>query len=173
MPRASHAIRPSISALVSATVVAVPLGLIAGCAEKPIEHTVKKVPTENATHEKPAAESQAGAFATMKAKVEKELSASLDKLDAEIQELKAKSANLKADAQARLDKAVAELAAKQKAARQKLDELKTSSAESWERLEHGAKAAWEELERAVKEAMKEPVKEPAGERAAADQPRRL
>lgn len=169
MPRASHVFWSTIPTLVAAAAMAVPLGLVTGCAEKPIEHTVKKVPIENAAHEKPAAESQAGAFATMKEKVEKELKASLDKLDAEVQELKAKSENLKADARARLDKAMAELAAKQKAARQKLDELKNASAETWERLEHGAKAAWEELERAVKEAMKEP----AGERAAADQPRRL
>lgn len=169
MSRTSHALRSTIPTLVAAAAVAVPLGLIAGCAEKPIEHTVKKVPIENATHEKPAAENQAGAFATMKERVEKELKASLDKLDAEIQEIKAKSVNLKADAQARLDKAMADLAAKQKAARQKFDELRNASAETWERLEHGAKAASEELEQAVKEAMKEPV----SERAAADQPRRL
>lgn len=169
MPHTSHAFRSTIPMLLSAAALAVPLGLVSGCAEKPIEHTVKKVPIENATHEKPAAEGQAGAFATMKEKVEKELITSLDKLDAEIQELKTKSENLKADARARLDKAIAELASKQKAARQKLDELKNASAESWERLEQGAKAAWEELEQAVKEAMKEPT----GERAAADQPRRL
>lgn len=163
---------PLIPALVSTAAVTLPLALFTGCAEQPIEHTVRKVSIEIAPDEKPAAESQARAFTTLKAKVEKELAASLDKLDAEIQELKARSANLKADAQARLDKAVADIAAKQEAARQKLDELKNASAETWERLEHEAKAAWQELERAVTEAMKEP-KEQARERAAADRPRRL
>lgn len=130
----------SLCNLVRVAAVAVPLSLFTGCAEKQIEHTVRKVPIENSSGENTAAESRAGAFATMKEKVEIELKAGLDK-------------------------AVAELAAKQKAAWQKLDELKNASAESWERLEHGAKAAWEDLERAVKEAMKEP----ADERAAADQ----
>ena len=171
MPRASHALWSTIPALVSATAVALPFTLVTGCAEKAVEHTVKKIPTETAPDQKPAVTSQGQTepFGNVRAEVERELRASLDKLDAEIQKLEAKADTLKADARTKLDKAMAQLAAKQKAARQKLDELENASAETWEGLEHGAKAAWEELERAVKEAMKEPT----DERAAADQPRRL
>ena len=150
MLRASRSLWSTISALVcTAAVVAVPCVFVAGCAEKHIEHTVKKVPAESAP------ESQPGALAKTKAEFEKELTASLDKVDAEIRELKAKAETLKADARAKLDKAVAELDARQKLARAKLDELGKASSGAWEHLKQGTKAAWEELEAAVKKAAAE------------------
>lgn len=150
MLRASRSLLTTIPALVCTTaVVAVPCVFMAGCAGKPIEHTVKKVPAESIP------ESQPGALAKTKAEFEKELTASLDKLDAEIRELKAKAETLKADARAKLDKAVAELDARQKLARAKLDELGKASSGAWEHLKQGTKAAWEELEAAVKKAAAE------------------
>jgi hypothetical protein len=150
MPRTSRSLWSTIPALVYvAAVVAMPGVFMAGCAEKPIEHTVKKVPAES-----PAA-GQPGALAKTKAEFEQELTASLDKLDAEIRELKAKAETLKDDARTKLDKAVAELDAKQKAARAKLDELGKASSGAWEHLKLGTKAAWEELEAAVKKAAAE------------------
>lgn len=149
MPHASRSPWFMIPALVYAAAVAVPCAFMAGCAEKPIEHTVKKVPAESAS------ETQPGALAKTKADFEKELTASLDKLDAEIKELKAKAETLKADARAKLDKAVAELDAKQKSARAKLDELGKASSGAWEHLKQGTKAAWEDLEAAVKKAAAE------------------
>jgi hypothetical protein len=50
---------------------------------------------------------------------------------------------------------MADLKAKQEAARKKLDELGTSTGEAWERLEKGAQSAWDELQKAFQEAAKE------------------
>ena len=158
MSRASRSFWSTVSALIYAAVVAMPCAFMAGCAEKPIEHTVKKVPADSGAEKPtaaPAPESQPGTLAKTKAEFEKELTASLDKLDAEIRELKAKAETLKADARAKLDKAVAELDAKQKSARAKLDELGKASSDAWEHLKQGTKAAWEELEAAVKKAAAE------------------
>ena len=153
MPRASRAPWSVVPVVVSAIAVAMPCVLTSGCAEKPIEHTVKKVPAESGTEKPtPAPESHPGALAKTKAEFEKELTASLDKLDAEIRELKAKAETLKADARAKLDQVVDELDAKQKSARAKLDELGKASSGAWEHLKQGTKAAWEELETAVKKA---------------------
>lgn len=125
--------------------LAVALLAFAGCAGRPIEHTVQKVP----------AESSPGTLAKTQEEFQKEFSTRLDKLDAEIKELKSKAATLKDEARAKLDDVVAKLDAKQKAARAKLDEVSSSSAQAWEHLKQGTKAAWEELERAVKDAAKE------------------
>lgn len=150
MSRPSRSLWSTIPALVcAAAVVGMPYVFVAGCAEKPIEHTVKKVPAEG------TAESQPGTLATTKAEFEKELTVNLDKLDAEIRELKTKADNLKGDARAKLDKAVADLDAKQKSARAKLDELGKASSNAWEHLKQGTKAAWEDLEAAVKKAAAE------------------
>lgn len=154
MPRANRSFWATIHVLASAALVPVPVALVAGCAEKPLEHTVKKVPAAGAA-EQPEPESQPGALAKTKAEFEKELTASLDKLDEEIRELKAKAETLKAEARTTLDKAVAELDAKQKVARAKLDEFGKASSGAWEHLKQGTKAAWEELEAAVKKAAKE------------------
>lgn len=137
---------------------ALTLSMVTGCAERPTKHTVKKVPAETAS-EKPAdvsvGESQLGAFAKTKAEFEKELTASLDKLDSEIQELKAKAANMQADAREKVEKAIAEVDTKQKAAREKLAEVQKSSEAAWDHLKQGSRAAWGELEKAVKKAAKE------------------
>jgi hypothetical protein len=50
---------------------------------------------------------------------------------------------------------MADLRAKQEAARKKLDELGTSTGEAWDRVEKGAQSAWDDLQKAVQEASKE------------------
>jgi hypothetical protein len=55
----------------------------------------------------------------------------------------------------RWNEKMADLKAKQEAARKKLDELGTSTGEAWERLEKGAQSAWDELQKAFQEAAKE------------------
>jgi len=149
MPRPSRSLWSTIPALVYVVATAAPCVFMAGCAEKPIEHTVKKVPAES------AAESQPGALAKTKAEFEKELAANLDTLDAQVRDLKSKAEALKGDARTKLEKAVADLDVKQKSARAKLDELGKASSGAWEHLKQGTKAAWEELEAAVKKAAAE------------------
>jgi hypothetical protein len=50
---------------------------------------------------------------------------------------------------------MADLKAKQEAARKKVDELGTSTGEAWGHLEKGAQAAWDDLQKAFQEASKE------------------
>lgn len=131
--------RPLVLSLLPVLVV-----LVVGCAEKPIEHTVKKIPAgsgEELRHTKAALEAM--------------LKDKLEHLEEEIRELKMKAEKLEDTAKAEWNEKVAELDAKQRAAREKLDEIATSTGEAWEHLEEGAKKAWEELEEAVRKARAE------------------
>jgi hypothetical protein len=50
---------------------------------------------------------------------------------------------------------MADLKTKQEAARKKVEELGKSTGEAWERLEAGAQAAWDDVQKAFQEASKE------------------
>jgi hypothetical protein len=62
---------------------------------------------------------------------------------------------LKDEASTRWNEKMADLKAKQKVARDKLDELGTSAGEAWGHLEKGAQAAWDDVRKAFQEAAKE------------------
>jgi hypothetical protein len=86
-------------------------------------------------------------------------SAAQQKLSGELNELDAKMANLKAQAQRAGDKAKAEweaqrpqLEAQRDAAAKKLEELKQSSKEAWDQTRQKTEAAFTELEKGFKEA---------------------
>lgn len=116
-----------------------------GCAqkptEKPLEHTVRKVSAETSEELKQT-----------KAEFEGVMKANLEKLEEEVRELKMKAGKLNQAARTKWNEEVAELDAKQKAARDKLDEVTRSTGEAWKSLRGGAKNAWEELEKAVQKA---------------------
>lgn len=114
---------------------------VVGCAQKPIEHTVRKVPAE-ASEE----------LMQTKAEFEGIVKAKLEKLDEEVRELKMKAGKLEQSARSKWSEEVAELDARQKAARDKLDEVAKSTGEAWKSLRGGAQNAWEELEKAVEKA---------------------
>lgn len=124
--------------------VPVLMAFVVGCAEKPVEHTVQKVPAETSEDTEQT-----------KAEFEGTLKASLEKLEEEVRELKMKAEKLEQAARTKWVEEVAELEAKQKAAREKLDEVAKSSGEAWKSLRYGAKNAWEELEKAVRKARSE------------------
>ena len=50
---------------------------------------------------------------------------------------------------------MADLEAKQKVARDKLDEVRKSTADAWVHVENGAQAAWEDVRKALQQASKE------------------
>jgi hypothetical protein len=62
---------------------------------------------------------------------------------------------LKDEASARWNEKMANLKAKQAAAREKLDELRTSTGEAWGHVEKGAQSAWDDVRKAFDEAAKE------------------
>lgn len=90
-----------------------------------------------------------------KQEFEKTLTEQLDRLREEIHEMRSKSISLKEAAFTRWSEAMADLEAKQTAAREKLGKITDSTGVAWERLRDGAKIAWDELEKAVRKARSE------------------
>jgi len=117
---------------------------VVGCAREPVGHTVRKVPAET------NAESQ-----QTRSEFEGMLKASLEKLEEEVRELRMKAERLEQSAQAKWTEKIAELEAKQRAAREKLDEVAESTGEAWKSLRDGVRNAREEFEKAVRKARSE------------------
>jgi len=128
----------------------------AGCAEPPVEHTVRKVTVEDVRRDtEKAADTATKAATQAKEDLEMRLKSGLVAMDIEIAKLREKGLALKDEAKTRWNERMADLRAKQEAARKKLDELGTSTGEAWDRVEKGAQSAWDDLQKAVQEASKE------------------
>lgn len=128
----------------------------AGCAQPPVEHTVRKVTAEDVRSDTEKALDTATKAATQaKEDFERRLTSRLADMDAEIAKLHDKGLALKDEAKARWSDKMARLKAKHEAARKKLDALGTSTGEAWERLEKGAQSAWDDLQKAFAEASDE------------------
>jgi hypothetical protein len=76
-------------------------------------------------------------------------------MEEQTERLHEKGRALKDEAKTRWNEKMAELEAKQKVARDKLDELRTSTGEAWGHVEKGAQAAWDDVRKAFQEAAKE------------------
>jgi chromosome segregation ATPase len=83
---------------------------------------------------------------------EEKLDAQLKEWSAQIELLKAKAGNAKADAKMEYRKTIGALQAKQHEAETTLQELKNSGDEAWEDLKAGAEKAWLEVKTAYHEA---------------------
>ena len=83
------------------------------------------------------------------------LAARLAKLDAEIAKLREKGRDLKDQAKVNWDRKLADLETKRDAARAKLTEVSTASAEAWKDVQKGAQSAWDELDKAFRDASRE------------------
>jgi hypothetical protein len=128
----------------------------AGCAEPPVEHTVRKVTAEDVRRDtEKAADTATKAATQAKEDFEMRLQSGLADMDAEIAKLHEKGLALKDDAKTRWNEKMADLKAKQEAARKTVDELGTSTGAAWGRLEKGAQSAWDDLQKAFQEASKE------------------
>ena len=143
-----------------------------GCTKPPVEHTVRKVPAEvpaEVPSEVPsevttedvrrdaekAVDTAKNAAVQAKEDFEMRLKAGLAEMELEIAKLQEKAHILKDEAITRWNERMADLKAKQKVARDKLDELGTSTGEAWGHLEKGAQAAWDDVKKAFQEAAKE------------------
>ena len=142
-----------------------------GCTQAPVEHTVRKIPSEVpsevstetvrrdaekavGTAKDTAVEAKAAAVQAKK-DFELRLKTGLAEMEVEIAKLHEKGHALKDEAGTRWNDKMAELKAKQKVASDKLDELGTSTGEAWGHLEKGAQAAWDDVRKAFREAAKE------------------
>jgi predicted nuclease with TOPRIM domain len=83
---------------------------------------------------------------------EEKLDAQLKEWSAQIELLKAKADNAKADAKIEYYKTIDALQSKQNEARTKLQELKTAGDEAWKDLKAGAERAWAEVRTAYHDA---------------------
>lgn len=127
-----------------------------GCDSKPAETKPGKVTSEDVRRDAGKAVDTAVEF-SQQAKVEfqKRLDLPLKELDAEIAMLRERGNNLKDEAKADWDKKMADLETKREAASAKLAEVGHSSAEAWKDIQSGAQAAWDDLDKAFREASRE------------------
>ena len=131
-----------------------------GCTKAPVEHTVRKIPSEVSTEDvrrdtEKAVDAAKDAAVQAKKDFEMRLKAGLAEMEVEIAKLHEKGHALKEEAGTRWNEKMADLKSKQKVARDKLDELGTSTGEAWGHLEKGAQAAWDDVRQAFREAAKE------------------
>jgi hypothetical protein len=84
-----------------------------------------------------------------KSNVENQLQAHLDKMNAEIAELKAKADKAEASAKLEYHKQLEELGEMRDRAQTKLAEMREASGEAWSDLKVGAENAWRSLRSAV------------------------
>ena len=83
------------------------------------------------------------------------LDTQLNEMDAEIAKLREKGQGLKNEAKASWAPKMAELETKRDAARVKLTEVGHASAEAWKDAQQGAQLAWNELDKAFRDASRE------------------
>jgi uncharacterized NAD(P)/FAD-binding protein YdhS len=111
--------------------------------QAPVEHTVRKVTTEDVRRDtEQAVDTATRAAWQAKEDFETRLKDSLAEMEEEIERLREKGDALKDEAKTRWKKKMADLEAKQRVARDKL-------------LEKGAQAAWEDVRKALQEAAAE------------------
>jgi TolA-binding protein len=127
-----------------------------GCEQKPADRTPGKVTSEDVRHDAGQAVKTAAEYSQQtKKEFQKNLEARLNELDAKIAKLREKGRNLKDKAKANWDQKMAELETKRKAASAKLAEVGHSSAEAWKDVQKGAQSAWDDLDKAFRDAAKE------------------
>ncbi len=90
---------------------------------------------------------------TMKEAYVKKLQAQLEQWDGQVDMLKAKAKEAKADAQLEIHKAIESLREQQRQAQTKLAELKGSGEGAWEDMKAGVENAWMSLGNAVNSAV--------------------
>jgi TolA-binding protein len=127
-----------------------------GCEQKPAERMPGKVTSEDVRRDAAQAVKTAAEFSQQaRDEFQKNLDARLKELESEIVKLQEKGRDLKDDAKANWDRKMADLETKRDAARAKLAEVGQSSAEAWKDIQKGAQSAWDELDKAFREAARE------------------
>ena len=133
-------------------------GLLAaiGCERRTPDRTPGKVTSEDVRRDAGQAVNTAVEYSQQtKEEFQKKLDTRLKELDAEIAKLHEKGRDLKDKAKANWDQKMAELETKRDAARAKLAEVGHSSAEAWKDVQKGAQSAYDDLEKAFRDAAQE------------------
>ena len=133
-------------------------GLLAagGCERKPTNRTPGQVTSEDVRRDVGQAVNTAEEFSQQsKEEFQKNLDARLKNMDAEIAKLREKGRDLKDEAKVKWDQKLADLETKRDVARAKLADVGQSSAEAWKDVQKGAQSAWDELDKAFRDASHE------------------
>jgi chromosome segregation ATPase len=127
-----------------------------GCEQKPPDRTRGKVTSEDVRRDAGQAVNTAAEYSQQtKEEFQKKLESQLNELDAKIAKLHEKGRDLKDKAKANWDQKMAELETKRKAATAKLDEVGHASAEAWKDVQNGAQSAYDDLDKAFRDASQE------------------
>jgi hypothetical protein len=127
-----------------------------GCEQKPVDGTPGKVTSEDVRRDASQAVKSAAEYSPQtKEEFQKNLDARLNELDAKIVKLREKGRDLKDEAKANWDRKMAELETKREAVSAKLAEVGHSSAEAWKDVRKGAQSAYDDLDKAFRDASKE------------------
>jgi Skp family chaperone for outer membrane proteins len=127
-----------------------------GCEQKPADRAPGKVTPEDLRRDAgQAAETAAEYSRQTREEFQTKLDARLNELDAEIAKLREKGRDRKDEAKAKWDQKMTELETKRDAARAKLAEVGRSSAEAWKDVRKGAQSAWDDLDKAFRDASRE------------------
>jgi TolA-binding protein len=127
-----------------------------GCEQKPSDRAPGKVTSDDVRRDAGQAVNTAAEFSKQtKEEFQKSLENRLKELDAQIAKLREKGRDLKDDAKVNFDRKMADLEAKRDAASAKLAEVGHSTAEAWKDVQKGAQSAWDELDKAVRDASHE------------------
>jgi len=127
-----------------------------GCEQKPGGRTPGKVTSDDMRRDAGQAAKTAVEYSQQaKQEFQKKLETQLNELDAKIAKLREKGRDLKDQAKADWDRKMAELETKREAASAKLAEVGRSSAEAWKDVQKGAQSAYDDLDKAFRDASQE------------------
>ena len=131
------------------------VGLLAplGCDRSSPDRTPDNVTSQDVRRDAAQTANTTAEFSQQtKEEFQQKLDAQLNELDAKIATLREKGADLKDDAKANWEQTMADLETKRDAARAKLGEVGSASAEAWKDVQKGAQSAWDELDKAFRDA---------------------
>ena len=127
-----------------------------GCEQKPGEQKPGKVTSEDVSRDAGQAVNTAVEFSQQnKEEFEKGLDSRLSEVGGELATLRQKGRDLQGQAKTNWDRKMADLETKRDAARAKLTEVSNSSGKAWKDIQKGAQSAWDELDKAFRDASQE------------------
>jgi hypothetical protein len=127
-----------------------------GCEKNSADRTPGKVTSEDVRRDAGQAVNTAAEFSQQaKEEFRQKLETQLNELDAKMAKFREKGRDLKDEAKVQWDRKLADLEKKRDAARDELAKVGQSSAEAWKDVRKGAASAWDELDKAFRDASKE------------------
>jgi L-lactate utilization protein LutC len=132
-----------------------------GCAQKPVEHTVRKITPETvaaaADHDvklvKEAVENRASQDGGRE-EFRQKLAMKLEQFDRHLEDMRMKVAKLEASAKAEWEETISALAAERDAVQARIEDAMKATSAGWNDLRDHAHDAWDELEKAARKAEK-------------------